>query len=71
MTTTLHNLPNRAAFSVAEVCAQTGLGRDAVYNAIKTGQLGARKLGRRNLITQKDLHRFLASLPKAGASQAA
>ena len=43
----------------------------AVYSLIADGKLVARKLGRRTLITEKDLHRFLASLPKAGASQAA
>jgi excisionase family DNA binding protein len=66
MTTT--QLPGRAAFSIPEVCAHTGLGRDAVYSAIRAGQLVARKLGRRTLITQQDLQRFLARLPKAGAS---
>jgi excisionase family DNA binding protein len=64
-------LPGRAAFSVAEASLHMGLGRDAIYHAIRSGQLVARKVGRRTLITQKDLHRFLASLPKAGASQAA
>ena len=70
MSTTLHNLPDRAAFSVAEVCAQTGIGRDTVYNAIRSGQLSARRLGRRMIVTPKDLERFLVSLPKAGTSQA-
>jgi excisionase family DNA binding protein len=71
MTSNLHGLSGRAAFSVAEVCAQTGIGRDTVYSAIRSGQLVARKLGRRMLITEKDLHRFLANLPRAGAGQAA
>jgi excisionase family DNA binding protein len=61
----------RAAFSVAEASVQMGVGRDALYDAIKSGKLVARKLGRRTLITEKDLHRFLATLPKAGAGQAA
>jgi excisionase family DNA binding protein len=67
----LNHLPGRAALSIAEVCAHTGLGRDTIYNAIRSGKLVARKLGRRTLVTEKDLHLFLASLPKAGASQAA
>jgi excisionase family DNA binding protein len=71
MTTTLHNLPGRAAFSVAEICAQTGIGRDSVYAAIRSGQLVARKLGRRMIVTPKDLEQFLASLPKTWKSQAA
>jgi excisionase family DNA binding protein len=68
---TVPQLPGRAAFSVAEVSVQTGLGRDSLYAAIRSGRLVARKLGRRTLITEQDLHRFLASLPKAGADQAA
>ena len=64
MTTTLHQL--RTAFSVAEICARTGIGRDTVYKAIRTGELNARRIGRRMLITESALRRFLASLPKAG-----
>jgi excisionase family DNA binding protein len=71
MTTNLPHLSGRTAFSVAEICAQTGIGRDSVYAAIRSGQLVARKLGRRMIVTPKDLERFLASLPKAGAGQAA
>jgi excisionase family DNA binding protein len=71
--TILHQaiLAGRAAFSVAEASVQTGLGRDALYDAIRSGRLVARKVGRRTLITQKDLERFLARLPRAGSSQAA
>ena len=69
-TTALRQLPVRAAFSIAEVSAQTGISRDTVYGAIRSGQLVARKIGRRTLITQKDLARFLARLPRTGAAQA-
>ena len=68
---TVHHLPRRAAFSVAEVSVQTGLGRDAIYDAIRSGKLVARKAGRRTLITEKELQRFLANLPKAGAHEMA
>jgi excisionase family DNA binding protein len=64
-------LPGRAAFSIAEVCAQTGISRDTLYGEIRAGRLIGRKIGRRTLITPKDLERFLARLPRAGASQAA
>ena len=50
----------RFAYSINEVCATTNLGRDAVYRAISAGQLVARKLGRRTLITDDDLRQFLA-----------
>ena len=56
----------RAAYSIAEVCANTGLGRDTIYGAIRAGSLIARKLGRRTIITDSDLRRFLEGLPKAG-----
>ena len=41
---------DRAAFSIAEVIARTGLGRDTVYGLIRDGQLVARKVGRRTLV---------------------
>jgi excisionase family DNA binding protein len=65
MTTTLRQIPCRAAHSIVEICVLTGLGRDTIYAAIRNGRLSARKLGRRTLITDSDLRRFLASLPKA------
>ncbi len=68
MTAAPQGLPGRDAFSVAEVCARTGIGRDSVYKAIRAGKLKARKLGRRTLITEDDLRRFLASLPQAGTA---
>jgi excisionase family DNA binding protein len=67
----LRRQPGRAALSIAEASVHTGLGRDAIYDAIRSGQLVARKFGRRTLIIDTDLERFLASLPKVGARQAA
>jgi excisionase family DNA binding protein len=57
---------NRAAYSVPEIIALTGLGRDKIYRVIKEGKLTARKCGRRTLITAVDLQRFLESLPTMG-----
>jgi excisionase family DNA binding protein len=56
----------RLAYSINEVCAATNLGRDAVYRAIGSGQLVARKLGKRTVVTSRDLERFLHTLPQAG-----
>jgi excisionase family DNA binding protein len=56
----------RRAHTIAETCALTGLGRDSIYSAIRSGKLLARKLGRRTLITDDDLRQFLAGLPCAG-----
>ena len=51
------------AYSIAEACARSGIGRTAMYELIKTGQLPARKRGRRTLILVEDLQRCLQSLP--------
>ena len=56
----------RRAHTIAETCALTGLGRDTVYAAIRSGRLLARKIGRRTLVTDDDLRQFLAGLPRAG-----
>jgi excisionase family DNA binding protein len=66
MTTIPPQVTGRAAHSIAETCALTGLGRDTIYCAIRAGKLVARKVGRRTLITDSDLRRFLESLPRAG-----
>jgi excisionase family DNA binding protein len=57
---------DRSAFSVAEVMVRTGLGRDTVYDLIRGGQLVARKVGRRTLVVNSDLEKFLTSLPVIG-----
>ena len=57
---------DRAAFSIAEVIARTGRGRDTVYGLIRDGQLVARKVGRRTLVVNSDLEKFLTSLPVIG-----
>lgn len=54
---------NPLAHTIAEACAQTGIGRTAIYELINTGQLPARKRGRRTLILADDLQRCLKSLP--------
>ena len=61
----------RRAHTIAETCALTGLGRDSIYSAIRDGHLVARKLGRRTLVTDDDLRRFLAGLPRAGGREEA
>jgi excisionase family DNA binding protein len=66
MTTSQPQTIGRAAHSIAECCALTGIGRDTIYGAIRAGKLVARKLGRRTLIMDEDLRCFLKDLPKAG-----
>ena len=57
----------RAAYTIKEVCALTGLGRDGVYRAINEGRLRARKFGKRTLILDPDLYGFLEALPRLGS----
>lgn len=40
-----------------------GCGRTKIYEAIKTGELRAKKLGRRTIVLDSDLRNWLASLP--------
>jgi excisionase family DNA binding protein len=51
------------AHTIAEASARSGIGRTAIYELINTGQLPARKRGRRTLILAEDLQRCLQSLP--------
>jgi excisionase family DNA binding protein len=64
MTTTSRS-SERVAYSVDEVAVRAGIGRDAVYDAIREKRLVARKWGRRTLITDSALRAFLESLPIA------
>jgi excisionase family DNA binding protein len=61
----------RRAHSIEEICVLTGLGRDAVYTAIRDGRLVARKSGRRTIVIEDDLRQFLAGLPRAGGHEQA
>jgi excisionase family DNA binding protein len=56
-------MENPLAHSIAEACARSGIGRTAMYELINTGQLPARKRGRRTLILADDLQRWLELLP--------
>ena len=66
MTTAPRFAVNRAAYTIAETLALTGLGRDKLYRLINEGQLPAHKLGRRTLVVATDLEAFLKSLPVIG-----
>lgn len=55
------------AYSIAEVCRMTGLGRTSIYSAIKSGALVSRKWGRRTVVLECDLGEFLRKLPKSNA----
>ena len=50
-------------YTVDEGCDIAGIRRTALYKAIGTGELVARKYGRKTLILASDLHRFIEGLP--------
>jgi excisionase family DNA binding protein len=50
--------------TINEACQALRIGRTALYAAIKSGALAAKKLGSRTLITSDELERFAQSLPQ-------
>jgi excisionase family DNA binding protein len=50
-------------YSIPEACSLAHTGRTALYQAINSGALPARKRGKRTLILHEDLYRWLQSLP--------
>lgn len=50
------------SFSIEEVRAATGIGRTKLYQAINSGALKARKLGKRTIILKDDLDTWLVGL---------
>lgn len=54
--------------TVAEACTAARIGRTALYEAIKSGDLVAAKFGRKTLIRTEDLRRWLDGLPTIAPS---
>lgn len=48
--------------TIDEAVSITGIGRTKLYEALKTGELQAKKLGKKTLILKDDLEDFLANL---------
>lgn len=57
------------AVTIPDAVKASGMSRSSIYEALKRGDLSARKAGRRTLISFSDLQAYLATLPeyKAGA----
>ena len=53
----------RRAYSIRQVREVTGFCNEKVYRHIRSGELIARKAGRRTLVLAEDLDRFLQFLP--------
>jgi excisionase family DNA binding protein len=57
----LGELGDRAALSVVEVADLLGIGRSAAYEAVRRGEIPARRLGRRLLIPVPALLEWLGA----------
>lgn len=53
--------------TISEACHHSRTGRTALYAAIKSGQLIARKRGSRTMILANDLKQWVELLPKMGS----
>ncbi len=55
----------RLVYTIDEAAEELRLGRTALYDLLRSGQLGSIKIGRRRLVTRDDLLMFLGSLRDA------
>jgi excisionase family DNA binding protein len=62
------SIPERLALSILDAARAAGVGRSTIYENINSGQLKARKAGRRTLILREDLQAWLASFPPVKAA---
>ena len=58
------------AHSISDACSIACTGRTSLYEAIRTGALRAVKRGRRTLILDDDLRRWVQSLPPVAVKPA-
>jgi excisionase family DNA binding protein len=59
------------ARSPEDAARHAGVGRTKIFEAIREGNLPARKLGRRTLVLDADLRAWLSNLPLAGSQASA
>jgi excisionase family DNA binding protein len=53
--------------TIPDAVKAAGISRTSIYEALKRGDLTARKAGRRTLISRAGLEAYLASLPVYGS----
>lgn len=57
-------MQNPIAVTIPDAVKMSGMSRTSIYEALKRGDITARKAGRRTLISFADLEAYLASLPE-------
>jgi excisionase family DNA binding protein len=65
----IHYNDDLDAYDIPEVCRRSGLGRSYVYEAIRRGELAARKFGRLTRVLRVDFHAWLNAAPKIAAAE--
>ena len=53
----------KLAYSIPQFCEAASIGRTQTYSFIKSGELIARKMGKRTVIAFEDAKRFINGLP--------
>jgi excisionase family DNA binding protein len=56
-------LADKIALSIPEAKELSGVGRSSIYEALKSGNLPGKKLGKSTLILRDDLIRWMQALP--------
>jgi excisionase family DNA binding protein len=56
----------RIAYQIDDAAAAVGVSRPRIYNAVRDGEITARKAGRATLIEADELRRWIRSLPTRG-----
>ena len=64
-------IKDNLAYSLEQAGHVSGLGRSALYIAVRERRLVARKCGRRTVVLRPDLEAFLAALPTLNLAQQA
>jgi excisionase family DNA binding protein len=62
-------MDNKLAYTIAEVCDLTSIGRTTLYEMMNSGQLVTRNVGKRVLILDSDLQKCLEALPIASPNE--
>jgi excisionase family DNA binding protein len=58
-----HLSSDRIGYSIEEFADLIGIGRSAVYKALRSGMLPARKIGKRTIIMAEDVEKYLTRVP--------
>lgn len=66
----MSNTAKTLALSLKDCSDETGIGLNALYDAVREGTLAARKVGRRTVILRADLEAYLKSLPRLDLKEA-